>query len=63
MDRRFDMTKTLKDRLVEKGEELHEGLIQTYEVEGEDIISDKTGFSMGKKQLEEAVENMETESE
>lgn len=47
---------SLKDKVLHKKEEMGKLMEEEYEVKGQDIEEDNTGFSLGKKHLKKAVE-------
>lgn len=49
----------MKDKYIEKKEEMGKLLEEEYEKAGKNIQEDTTGFSMGKKSLKNAVEKAE----
>lgn len=50
------MKDNLKNKVLNKKEEMGELIEEEYEVAGKDIEEDTMGFSLGKKHLKEAVE-------
>ena len=46
----------MKDKYVDRKEEMGKLIEEEYEVEGKDIKEDTTGFSIGKKALKQATE-------
>lgn len=46
----------MKEKYVDRKEEMGKLIEEEYEVEGKDIKEDTTGFSMGKKALKQATE-------
>lgn len=46
----------MKDKYVDRKEEMGKLIEEEYEVEGKDIKEDTTGLSMGKKALKQATE-------
>lgn len=46
----------MKDKYVDRKEEMGKLIEEEYEVEGKDIKEDTTGFYMGKKALKQATE-------
>lgn len=49
----------MKDKYVDRKEEMGKLLEEEYEKKGKDLQEDTTGFSMGKKSLKKAVEKAE----